>query len=441
MLTADPIAVSDASGIGTHRAALASVVLLVVLGIALRGYFFEPQIARSPDEYTYTWQANLILQRGSAAFGLLGDQVLANPAAFAIRPSPIRAAYLWLLAGVMNITGEHGLLAGAYISLVASCLNLCLLAFAAWRWLSPRAALIAALFCSTFPCDLVIARRAWQDAWIELLCDLVLVAALALFTARPQRSAVLLTSIGALGVLCALTKENAALFFVLSSAVLAVWNIFRRNLRLAILVTAVSAAALFLAFAILAVLFHGPGNLIHVEQVCMHFSALGAYELQFDTGTPMMFVHLLALVSPVLTCTAVAACVALGYRRFALRTSTEPMISTLTVLLFCMLAIQVSSGRYNLRYAAPVYGSLILLAAWTLDQATSIAIGWMDSLGRPVAIAAVIIALAAGALRDLNFGRDHLLNTGIQDLALRPVLGAPAARLSNPSDLPVEEIR
>ena len=155
-----------------HRYPRLPVVLIVaaiVLGIAIRADYFEPGIARTPDERTYTRQASIVMARGIQGFRLLGQELAKDPSHVSLYPSPLRVGYITLLMEFMRLTGDTSILAGARLSFLCSIIALALIAFSAMRFLSPTVAMVATLFYAVFPFDLTVFRRTWQESLIAML--------------------------------------------------------------------------------------------------------------------------------------------------------------------------------------------------------------------------------------------------------------------------------
>lgn len=388
-------------------------------------------MARSPDEQTYTRQANIIVENGFAGFTQLSDELAADPVHVGQYPSPLRAGYLGLLVGYMNLTDERSVLAGAQLSLLCGLLSLPLLALLARRALSPLCATLATLFYAVLPFELTTSRRAWQDSVISFLAIVILALAFEIvrnpaWLRIPKFAAFVL-----FGILAATIKENLLILFVLCGAGVIAVLLAQRQRGLALVAAICTAAATLLGFVVLASIFGGPARFVALERLAIQFSAAGVYDLQFSTGPAWMFPAGLLRASPAVSVGALVGAIVAVSRAWRGRSIAAAGVPFALALISCaMLLVQIASKRYDFRYTAPADGAICLLAAFGASRSLQ----WLDEmlipLGRIAAWAILAFAIAVAALRDINFARDVLLNTGMQDLALRPVLGIPPVQVS-----------
>jgi len=405
------------------------IFVIVCAGILLRLSFFQPEVARSPDERTYTRQANVLLEQGVSGLRILGEELVRNPTEVGMAPSPVRVGYLGILAGYMGITGNRTVLAGAQLSVLASIATLILVAFAACRNLSPTAAATAVLFDAVLPFDLMIARRAWQEAVISLLATALIVLAIELpkMSGLPRLSAYLTFIIA--GVLSLSTKENIGIAFLLCTMGLLGAAILRKDRAMAVGAAVSLGAAILIAAAILAALFGGLGKYVALQRIAENISAMNVYDQTYSVGPAWMLPAAIVRVCPLVAIGALAGMTLAIYRAVTSRSlSAAGLPLALAGYCIVLLLIQIVSERMNLRYTAPIYSSLCMLAGvgcgWFAMQLHRV----MRPLGGVFSWTVLSVVLGVAALRDVNFGRDYLLNTGMQDLALRPVLGEPPAQ-------------
>ncbi len=236
-----------------ERSVRALVVLLVgvvFIGMALRIHDFDPGIARSPDEGTYTRQADVLVAQGMTGIQELTRELAANPVMVSRDPPPTRVGFLSVLAAFMRLTGNTSAVAGALLSLLCSFATLSLLAFTSYRMLSAPAAVAATVFYAVFPFDLTICRRAWQDSFIAL-CSLAIFS-LAAYVSHAERTRRLtaLAALAILGILLITTKTNAEIFFLLCMGGLTVHFLFKRDRRAVIYTVSTAIAALLVNVAV-----------------------------------------------------------------------------------------------------------------------------------------------------------------------------------------------
>jgi hypothetical protein len=404
-----------------------SILLLVVeilLGIAIRIHFFDPGIARSPDERTYTRQANIVLAQGTAGFHFLGQELAQNPPLVSRYPSPLRVGYITLLVAFMRITGDNSILAGAQLSIAFSIASLFLIALTGYRFLSPTVAVVATLFYAVFPFDLTIYRRTWQESLISLLTVSFLALATLIARTGSARRLAFLIAFALLGVLALTTKENSGIAFMLCAAGLTLYFLLQGNRRAAIL-TAASAAVAAAAYAlILASLFGGAVNTFILLRESVHFSGINPYSVQFDSGPIWMFPAALLRTSPFLFLAALAGFAAVVYHAYRSRLLVHHGLSLgIALITASMIMIQLVTQRYSFRYTAPVFGPICLLAGMGVDSVLPTLQRLLAPLGRATAWAILGFAISVAAFRDFTVARDRFLLPELQDLALRPVLG------------------
>jgi uncharacterized membrane protein len=417
------------------RPAVFLLLLLAVIGSALRICYFKSDLARTPDERTYTRQANIVLLDGADGFRFLGRELERDPVAVSRYPSPARVGYIALLAAFMRGSGDNSLLAGAHISLILSILSLALAAFVAYRFLSPTVAVAATLLLAVFPFDLTIFRRTWQESFIAFLTAAFLTAAC--FAARSDSRTRLwsLAAFSVLGFLALTTKENSGIAFMLCAAGLTTHFILGRNRRAAILTACCAALALVGYVAVLAWLFGGVFKAFELVREHAHYSGINPYNVQYDSGPIWMFPAGFIRTSPLLFFGALA-----GFAVAVLRTVRSRRLSEaglplgLSLLAASIVLVQLATQRYCYRYTAPVYVPICLLAGIGIEAALKPLHKLLDPLGQRAAWTILGVALSVAALRDLNFARETFILPQIPDLTLRPVLGVPPAPL--PPDYP-----
>ena len=411
------------------------LLAVFVFGAVLRVVYFDPAISRTPDERTYTRQADLVLEQGATGYRALGQELAQNLPAVSRYPSPQRVGYITLLALWMDLTGDASVLAGAHLSLLCSLATLALIAFFSYRYLSPVVAVVATLFYAVFAFDLTIFRRTWEESFMSLLtvCILALVAYIARENAN--RRYIALAGFTCVGFLALTTKENAGIVFLLCAAGLTLHFLLQRNRSGAILTAASAAVAVLAYVVVLGALFGGVANALTLVRGYTHYSGINPYSVQYDSGPVWLYPEGLFLASPFLFLVGLLGIAAALYRVLHRRSSVDidlPLgIGLLTV---SMILIQLVMNRYSFRYTAPVYGPICLLAGIGFDAVLPALDRLLAPLGRAAAYGILGFALGVAALRDLNFARERLIVPETQDLVIRPILGLPPAPV--PKDSP-----
>ncbi len=147
-------------------AGAAGVILL--LGIGARIANLGNVKARTPDERVYRSQAETWRQQGTVGLRSLAAGYKRDPDA-RLYPPPTRVGMIRLVAAAMSATGRDDESAGAILSCAASIGSLVMVALIGFRFFPPWAAVCGLLFYAVSPPELVIARRAWADAVVELM--------------------------------------------------------------------------------------------------------------------------------------------------------------------------------------------------------------------------------------------------------------------------------
>lgn len=410
------------------------LLVIVVFGAVLRITNFNPTIRRTPDERTYTRQADIVLARGAAGYRSLGQDLAQNLPAVSRYPSPLRVGYITLLAIWMRLTGDASVVAGAKLSLLCSLLTLILLAFFAYRYLSAVIAVVATLFYAVFPFDLTIFRRTWEESLMSLITMGILLLAACMAREKANLRYAALAGFVCLGVLALTTKENSGLVFLLCAAGLTLHYLLQRDRRMVILTVASAAVAVVAYVVVLSVLFGGVANSLALVRGYAHYSGINPYSVQYDSGPVWLFPEGLFLASPFLFIAGLLGfCIAV-YRALRRRFADVDLPVGIALLTASMILIQLIMNRYSFRYTAPVYGPLCLLAGIGFTAVMPALYSLLAPLGRLTAYGILGFALVVAALRDLNFARERLLGPEIQDLVVRPILGLPPAPV--PLDYP-----
>jgi len=400
--------------------------VIILFGAALRAYYFNPDIGRTPDERTYTRQANIVLDQGVAGFHILGQELAENPAAVSCYPSPLRVGYISLLVFTMRLTGDTSLLAGAYLSFLCSLAALCLIAMAAYRYLSATVAIVATLFYAVSPLDLTTYRRTWEESLIALLTIAMLTLAVRFAHASATQRWITLGGFATVGFFALTVKETSGLAFLLCAGGLVLHLILQRDRYAAIATVACAAAAGLTYLAVLGFLFGGVAHSLLLMREYIHYSGISPYSLQTDAVSARLFPEGLVRVSPVLCIAGLCGLSATLYRVFRARSLTHAGLPLgIALLTASMLLIQFVTHRYNLRFSAPMIGSLCLLAGIGVDTILPAALRLLAPLGRIASWTILGAALSLGALRDFNYARKTLLVPDAQDIALQEVLTLP----------------
>jgi len=415
-------------------AAALLVVALVVCGGYLRVALPQPPTA-TPDEFWYTMYAVTVYNGGLGQVrGLVHNY---NDAAeMKVYPSPTRAGYIAMIAGMMHLSGHVSVVSGMMLSSAVSALALALLAWLAWRFAGPGAALATLLFAIASPLDLAIARRTWQDGVVAILALAMLYALLEhrardAAAARDGRDArpvwaVVLFALGAWAVLC---KETALLLLGLGTLALA-WHAWRtRGPRRAVLMLAGGAATLAVAVVVLGALCGGFDALWNTLTRLALAESNDEYLRTHQQGSPLYYVRGLGFIQAVpFALGTLAAVLAVGLPaarspwgdprvRDALR------VTGIFVLLFLGAACVYT--QKNLRFLSPVYAPVYLLAGALVAAAVEAAGRRAGRNGFAAATLVAALILTSLAVGDVRRFHDVFVKAAVRDLSTPSLLEAP----------------
>ncbi len=407
--------------------ALLLTSLIVAFGALLR-LSAPPVRSRTPDEYVYTLYAQALAHGERVHTGEVLKLVARTPELTAY-PSPTRIGYLWLVSGMMRLTGNASTGSAALVSTLASVLTLFLLAALAAAFLGPEAAAVAALFLATSPLDLAIARRAWQDGVLALWA-LAAAWAFLRYVTDPARTrwAVLCLALAAYTVLI---KESGLVLLALATAGIALvaWRASRG--LLAPLRAALGGLAALGAAALVLALHCGGWSPLRDALVRTATSEwTSEYTRKYQTGSVLYYVSGLGALHPVPFL--------LGYLGAALAALRTPFLldhwerpaarRVLIALAWFVIAFTgVVAGYHlkNLRLLSVVYGPVYLLAAALVWSALSWLARRVPARAFALGIGAVAVALLASSYLDLRRFHDLFIRREVPDLATPWFVGGP----------------
>ena len=402
------------------------LILLVCAGVSLRIVNLGGVVYRSADERSYTWEAQTLLQSGTAGFGALAAAQRADPGL----PGPTRAGYLILLAHVMQITGHDDVTAGSELACAASIVSVMLVALIAWRSLSAVSALAAVLLYAVSPMALMTARRAWEEALVEMLAlILIFIACEITAGSRSVGWTILFACTGAFTI--TVKEISAASFFFCALWVIGVL-LFRRETKQAILFAGLCAFAGLSAVVWLMHLVGGWHELMQFGTATARFLANSPYSIAYESGAPWLLLYGLWIVSATGSLLVLAALpYAFPLRRPVLPRQQIVLALALFSLAFLALAA-VMPHHLNLRYVCVIFAPLYLLAGVGFDEVLQFMQRHLkrSEYGLVGVVLTVFLLFSAGV--DYYHFKINFAATDMQDLSIRMVLTADAGgTLSN----------
>jgi hypothetical protein len=404
----------------SRRSLLYVLIGVVCVGALLRLANLNAP-AHTPDERNYTRQAALVLQQGRGAFPTLLRDFELDPST---PSSPNRAGFLYILAGVMALTGHTDVMAGVWLSCAASIASLLLLARIACRFLNPVSSVFALTLYAVSPLPLMTGRRAWQDALVETLVLILLLTGGEIVSgARHWLWSLAFTLTGAV---CISMKEiPAAVFFLASACVLWSLSRTRSNAKQFALFCVFWIGAVAAAFLWLTYLLGSAHLLIELPRQASAYIAVSPYSLAQESGTWIDLIRGFWMVSPFVT-----LCFPLGLAAVALPRlfpcdaqpdrRTAAFLAGFTVLLPAVTVLM--PHHLNFRFLCPIFGPFYLIAGLGFAWAASAIMVHLSPSHRPVFVACAALTIVVCAVGDASMFQMHFVRPDLQDLSIHMLL-------------------
>ncbi len=372
--------------------------------------------ARTLDERVYTQQANIWLQEGRPGIRALVQRYERDPVT-RYYPMPTRAGTIRLFAAAMTLSGRTDVLVGAVVSCIASIFSLFLLAWIGVRFFSAWVTSTAVLFFAVFPPELVIARRAWSDAPVELASLLLVWLVCEIVRDSSRRSwHFLFAVVASLGVTL---KES----FAVPLGICGVWLLCvllkRGEWRNALMLTLMSLAGCLVAITWLAEMAGGFRDLERVVTGIAGVNAVNPYAIKWASGPGYLLLDGLWIVSPMFALLALTGVLrALDHRSsVGVQYAALPWIAAFT--LSNVVVAMIVPHWLNLRYVSVAFGTYCLLAGVGAELLFSI--GSKQFADRRRGIFAILFAavMLTGAATASRYFFGAFVQGGTPDLAIR----------------------
>jgi len=395
-------------------------VLLIMIGSALRITGFGGVVHRTPDENTYAWESNVIADQGVQGFRSLVDQFQRDPSMFE-RPSPSRAGYLWILSGVVHVSGVRDARAGAILSCLSSIGSLVLLGLIAWRRLSPGIAVAAMLLYAVSPPVLAMARRSWQESFVEFVSLLLLFVALE--AVKEKASKCWIVAAGVLAASSITIKEIALLDAGLVLALLAIALIRRGDWRKLGLLALSSAVSGTLCCAWLAHELGSLSILISFTRRNLAVAGTSAYALAWQSGSVSDWFTSLWICDPMIfTLGMVGLVIAIMFLLRSGNSLERHSCSWLSIVALFFVTLPVLTPHHlNVRFICPVFGPLCLLsglAVWEIGAGLYRTLRGNEC--RWTTRFALAVFLCAAFINYQGF-QERFVHSDLQDLSIRMI--------------------
>ncbi len=403
-------------------------IIVFIAGVMIRVSNLSNVTSRSPDEMTYTAQAQKIMELGSNGFKLLIHEHAMDKSIW-VFPPPIRVGFTWLLVFVMKVTHDTGPMAGSYLSCFFSILSLVLIIVAGLRLFNPVVALSALLFLAFSPMDIAVARRSWQDALFGFIGLGIIYFTSEIIKAKDGRKFFLpLVFLGSYSVL---VKESGWVMYGLCGAWIFISLVLKdKRYKEFLQLTGLVAVGIGIS---LSVLFYNTGGVAPVLQVLAHLKEglpTNEYAKVYQSGPWYEYIASFGVISPVafLFCIISLVITALFSERdypeiyTGIRSGRSLITGLITIMLVFIWSTIIVAYLQNLRYVSPIYGIFYLLGGMGVWSCLSIL---KVRTGKAVYITGVSLAvvfLLFSAARDIGTFDRMFLRTGIKDVSVKLVM-------------------
>jgi 4-amino-4-deoxy-L-arabinose transferase-like glycosyltransferase len=387
--------------------------IILLLGIGARVANLGNVNSRTPDERVYRSQADVWRQQGTEGLRSLAAAYERDPEA-RLYPPPTRVGMIQLVAAAMSITGRDDESAGAILSCAASIGSLLMLALIGFRFFPPWAALCGLLFYAVSPPELVIARRAWTDAVVELM-GLGMVYAACEIT-RDSRRWSAYAGFAVAGALGVAVKEATAVPLGLCGIWLLWVLAVRRELRNAAVLVGGSVVAVAASVAWLGWSVGGVGEVVKIIAGIPGVNATNAYALEYASGPPWLLLQAFWIISPVSALFGAAGV----YAGLAGKEAAARWITLFTVV---QIAIAMAIPHWlNLRYVSVAFGCYCLVAGLGFWFVVSLVLERIKASDRKALAAMLGLVAMGGAIADYARFERYFVSDGTADLSVKMVI-------------------
>jgi tetratricopeptide (TPR) repeat protein len=414
-------------------------LLVVVVGLAIFSRLANRTVAeRTPDEQTYISYATRVAQSGASAVPLLVNDFNGTKDRW-LYPPPTRVGFIFLVAGVMKLSGASAEKAAVWLSFAFSLLGFFLAGLLGCRLFNRWVALIALALLSVSPVDLALARRAWQDSVVAGVAVLLLyLCAEASISPRPRWWRVCFWIVAAYFLLL---KESALIIY----ALLVIWlllDVWRRGFswKTASVVAISSGLVVVVSYGAAMWLAGGARPFLQVYQHLAQGLTWNQYVYRYQCGPWYSFPLGFWVLSPI---TTLLGGLGIGYILFR-RKSLSAVLDldprqaqgALALALFvCALltAATLPEGFKCLRYVSMVQAPLYLIAGLFITYLLTRARSRLAPGGRSIAICLAVVALALVCLADYKRFQRIFVRDALGDLTIVRVVNVALATQTRPN--------
>ncbi|PZR72977.1 MAG: hypothetical protein DLM73_11765 [Chthoniobacterales bacterium] len=443
----DSISVS-AAGPRISRPTLVTVVWLCLFALVSIGAIAlrlgNREVAwRTPDERVYMDYAKQVARSGIQGVRALVESYNKDKQQW-IYPPPVRVGHIYLVAGVMKLSGASAEQAAVSVSSTFSILGFVVVALLGLRFFNRWAVLIGLALLSVSPIDLAIARRAWQDSvWGCIGLFLFYLCMEASVSSRPKFWRICFWVVAAYFLVI---KESALVVYGLCTLWLvgSAWlqeRSLQKGFRIAIMSALVAAAS----FAALAWCSGGAGPLVETIRHTVEAREWNQYGHQYQRGPWHSFLTGFWVMSPITALLAIVGIATMtGPRNSRLGLLTlDPrqrqigwaMVYLISTLVF---ALTVAADLKNLRYVTILLGPCCLLSGLGMVHLLVLAKSNLTISGYRSTVCAAVLILGLTCLTDYRRFERVFVRYALDDLAIVRVINYALAAGSNADKAPLE---
>lgn len=407
---------------------LAAIFILICLGGFLRWQSLRESIARSPDEYIYSYQARTVAISGLAGIKSLVKEYNSNQELW-IYPPPTRIGYYGILAGVMKLSGVSHVKQGAYLSVFFSIFSLLVLSLIGIRFFNPWVTLYGLLFLSVSFADIAVSIRTWQDAFLAFLGGGLIYFSCSIIDSPERKNNYFF--LAGIGTYCLLIKESGVVIYGLCVAWI-LWVLFREKKLFprGMFLSAAYLLSILVAFLFMAALTGGIGVLTGILKHVKDAMPTNNYGVVYQSGPVRYFLQEFILVSPlsafffVFSLLAVSLPARLTGRFRAGPTAFESRIvggMIFFVIAFFLIAAIVPYSQ-NLRYISAVFLPFYLVSGFGFWKMVLLLRSFFDKRFHAAIILVLFLTVVGiGAVSDFMNFRKLFLMTDCLDLSVKMV--------------------
>jgi hypothetical protein len=395
-----------------------SLIVLIAALVVRLVHFHVP--VRTPDETTYFLYATSLYERGPSALPEIVREYRSRPE-LRDYPSPTRVGHVGLQWASMVLHSSASLDAAAAVSVWSSVGMLLIVWRIAASFLAPWVAPVAMSFLAFSPLDLAMSRRLWGDEPFAFAIGAMLWCFLEHARSRRPAWAV---AFFVCGFEALLIKETALFFLVLGTLGLQLKSPPRRAWALA----GGGMLTLLAALVFQALACGGFGAVREAWAGAFGSGTPNEYMLKYQTGGLEYYARGFAILQPFAIVAGLLASLAAALAALAavVRSRASGLgkgwlwpktLGFLGVMILLFVTVALAYPQKNMRFLAPIYAPLFLMAGATVRYAVTAALARTPVTMRPFVIGAAVTAMVVVSWMSYQTFVFWFIARGVPDLA------------------------